>query len=164
MKSNLTEILKEQKFPCFGIDSEDRDSYLEIIKNCKDFCDSEQKVDNQSKCDLIEMELRKVGKEVRANGSVFIGTLNKKEYRHLDANIYIEENSIIVDMLVTRLSVVDEKSQYRTLDEFVFENNVLIRNSQYNYDMKTKSSKIADEKALIIIDIINKVNKKGKQI
>jgi len=163
MKSKLEEVLKEQKFPCIGIDSNDRDSYLEIVKNCKDICESNQKVDGQSNCRLIEMHLYKDSNEVNANGSVIIGTEEKREYRHVDANIYIESESIIVDMLVTRLQVQDERQQYRTLDEFTIEDDKLIRRSQYNYDMKSMISEVNNDAAAIIIELIKKENKKGRK-
>jgi len=44
MNKLLDVILDEQKFPYEGMNIEERNCYLNIIRNCKDICDSQYKV------------------------------------------------------------------------------------------------------------------------
>lgn len=123
-------------FPYVGMTVEERNYYLNIINNCKDICDSENKVDNQSKCEIIELKLIKENKVIVFNGSVTIGTEEKHENRCIRGEIYLNKGQIIVDMHVTRLLTSDDKKVYTVLDEFKLENDILKRRSMYNYNMK----------------------------
>ena len=128
-------------FPYVNMTAEERNYYLNIIKNCKDICNSENKIDNQSKCELVELKLVKENRIIVFNGSVAIG----KENRSIRGEIYLKKNQIIVDMHVTRLLANDEKKVYTVLDEFKLENDILKRRSMYNYDMKNIYNEIKDE-------------------
>ena len=140
------EMFKEQRFPYLNMSIEERDFCIEILKNCKDISDSDNKVDGTANCDLVQMKFSKEDDgSIHANGVVSIGN-NKPENRCIDADIFISNSSIIVDMLVTRLMVEDKNKEYRVLDEFKYENNVLRRKSLYNYDMKNLYENIDNEK------------------
>lgn len=125
-------ILDEQSFPYIGMSLEDRDFYLEIIKNCKDICDSENKVNGIGQGQLIEMAFKKNLIQITANGSISMGS----EYRSIEAEIYVRNKAILVDMIVTRLGVDVEHKVYKVSDEFRVKDNKLIRKSRYSYKYK----------------------------
>jgi len=134
-------ILDEQLFPYEGMSLEERNYYLNIIRNCKDICDTENQVNNQSRCEIVEMKFKKDKNIINANGSVHIGNEN----RCINSDIYIRENSIIVDMEVIRLCVNVLHKQYRVIDEFKLENDILKRRSRYNYKAKGVFENIENE-------------------
>lgn len=134
-------ILDEQRFPFIGMSLEERNYYLNIISNCKDICDSENKVGNESKCDIVELHLKKENNVVSVNGSLVLG----RECRFIEADIFINDNSILVDMLITRLGNQTEHKKYRVTDEFKIENDILKRKSYYNYNMQSIFCNIDDE-------------------
>lgn len=142
---NKEKILKEHYFPHLFMSSYERDFCLKILSNCKDISDSDHKIGNIGKCDIVEMRFKKENDIVRANGSLVIGNEDIQEYRTIDSEIFINEDNIIVDMLVTRLMTEDEHKQYRVLDQFKLENNVLKRRSIYNYDMKSIYDVVKDD-------------------
>ena len=144
--SNIVDImLDEQNFPYENMSLEERNYYLNIIKNCKDICDSEHKIDGIAKCEIIRARLKKSLNEVNVDGIMRIG----KENRCINANIFLRPNKIIVDSNITRLieneSGSVEATVYTVLDEFTIENNKLKRRSQYNYDMKSLYDEIENE-------------------
>ena len=55
----LKEILDEQRFPCENMSKEERNYYLNILRNCKDICDSDNKVNGIGKCEILETKLVK---------------------------------------------------------------------------------------------------------
>lgn len=130
--NSINVILDEQRFPYIGMSLDERNYYLNIINNCKDICDSENKVGNESKCKIVELRFKKENNIVNVNGSLMLGN----ECRCIDADIFIEKNSIIVDMLITRLCSDIGTKEYRVLDEFKMERGILKRKSQYNYNME----------------------------
>ena len=144
MNDRIKLILDEQRFPYEGMDLEERDFCINILNNCKDICESDNLVGNSSHCEIVEMQFKKLGNRINGNGSLAIGDDKVKEYRCIDADIYIENSSILVDMLITRLCSDAENKKYRVLDEFKVENGVLKRTSQYNYDMKNIFTEIND--------------------
>lgn len=139
--SNIDRIFDEQRFSYTGMSLEERNYYVNIINNCKDICDSENKVGNESKCDLIELHLKKENNIVSINGSLVLGS----ECRCIEADMFINDNNIIVDMLITRLGNQTEHKKYRVTDEFRVENNTLKRRSYYNYNMQNILDDIDDE-------------------
>ena len=128
MENDLKEkIFDEQRFPYEGMSLEERNYYLNIIRNCKDICNTENQVNNQSRCQIVEMRFKKDKDIVSVNGSVHIGNEN----RCINADIFNTKDSVVVDMLVTRLCIDTEHKEYRVLDEFKIEKGFLKRRSQY---------------------------------
>ena len=139
-KELLDKILDEQKFPCENMSKEERNYYLNILRNCKDICDSENKVNDIGKCEILQTKLVKKESFITFNGVMSIS----KEKRSISGFIFVEEDNIIVDMKVTRYFDDCHKS-YSTLDEFKLEDNKLIRRSQYNYNMDSVIEEIENE-------------------
>ena len=133
-------ILDEQKFPCENMAKEERNYYLNILRNCKDICDSDNKVDSIGKCEILQMKLVKKENFVTANGTMSISSEN----RSINAIIFQENDSIIVDMQVTRYFDEGHKA-YTVLDQFTIKDNKLVRKSQYNYDMNSTYTEIENE-------------------
>ena len=136
----LDKILDEQSFPCENMSKEERNYYLNILRNCKDICDSENKVNNIGKCEILEAKLVKKEEFITFNGTMTISSEN----RSMSGFIFIKEDSVIVDMQVTRYFDEGHKS-YSTLDEFKLEDNKLVRRSQYNYNMNSIIEEIENE-------------------
>ena len=128
-------ILDEQYFPYYNMTLEERNFYLKLLRNCKDICSTEQKVNNQDKCEIVEMSLKKNDEnDIYAQGSLIING----EVRCIDADIFKDDKKIFVDMHVTRLCNESSKKEYRVLDIFEIQSNKLKRTSEYNYDMRIK--------------------------
>ncbi len=143
MKNNLyNTLIDEKKFPYMGMSMDERNYYLNILRNCKELCDSRYCVSNQKKCEIIEMSLKRQGNHIKANGSLTIGSKIEHENRSICADIFIEKDRIIVDMLITR---INKNIEYRILDEFKIKDDVLKRRSQYNFDMLNTYSSIDNE-------------------
>lgn len=138
------EILFEEKFPAIGLSKEERDTYLNIIRNCKEILDSEHKIDGEGNCEIIQLYLEKINDTIRFNGDLSIGS-KTHEVRCIDGYIYTEKGSILVDIHIVRVCVDTLFSEYSTVDEFKIVNNRLVRESYYNYDMKKTRIKINDE-------------------
>ena len=64
----LDAILDEHKFPCENMSKEERNYYLNILRNCKDICDSNYKVNGIGKCDILQMRLVKYGNSILVEG------------------------------------------------------------------------------------------------
>ena len=138
-------ILDEQWFPYLGMTLEERNYYLNIIRHCKDICDTENKVDNVSKCELVELHLKKNNYVVSFNGSLTIVTDNLRENRTIEGDLFLEKDSVIVDYEIIRLCIKDEPKKYRVLDEFKIVKDKLQRRSMYNYNMKSIYDTIENE-------------------
>lgn len=138
-------ILDEQWFPYEGMTLEERNYYLNIIKNCKDICDTENKVDNVSNCELVELHLKKNLNTVSFNGSLTIGTDKVRENRTIEGDLFLLKDSVVVDYEIIRLCIEEQPKKYRVLDEFKIENDILKRRSQYNYNMKSIYDNIDNE-------------------
>ncbi len=135
-------ILDEQYFPYYNMTLEERNFYLKLLRNCKDICSTEQKVNNQDKCEIVEMSLKKNDEnDIYAQGSLIING----EVRCIDADIFKDDKKIFVDMHVTRLCNESSKKEYRVLDIFEIQSNKLKRTSEYNYDMKKNINELRDE-------------------
>ncbi len=142
---NKDVLIDEQKFPYMNMTLEERNYYLNILRNCKDICDSDNKIDNQGKCELLRLMLKKENDIVRVEGFLTIGSNLKHENRCISADMYLSKDNIIVDMNIIRLSDSCEHKVYTVLDEFTLKDNVLKRRSQYNYDMKSLYNDIENE-------------------
>lgn len=138
-------LLDEQKFPCFDMTKEERNMYLNIIRNCKDICDSENKVGTHSKCKMIQMVLRKKGNAVTFNGILSLGEDNKFENRCVNGELYVDNNMILVYMNVERFKNIDQR-EYSVVDEFKLQNNILTRKTRYDYIKKDIIEEVKDEK------------------
>lgn len=129
-------LLDEQRFPYENMTLEERNCYLNIIRNCKDICDSENKVDGVNNCKLVELHLKKKLNKVSFNGSLMIGTGKQRENRCIEGELFLQnKNIIIVDYKIIRLNTNDEHKEYRVLDEFKIQKDIVKRRSQYNYNM-----------------------------
>ena len=133
-------ILDEQKFPCENMSIDERNYYLNILRNCKDICNSDNKVNGIGKCKILETRLVKKEEFIAFNGIMSIYSEN----RSMSGFIFTKADSIIVDMQVTRYFNEGHKS-YSTLDEFKLQDNKLIRRSQYNYNMDSIIEEIENE-------------------
>lgn len=133
----------EMNFPCINMSTDERDFCLRILNNCKEITDSDNKVNDVGKGTIIHCYFRKDGDVIKANGPFFVGTGNNAENRWLDAEIYITDKSIIVDMLV---DIILTKEKYRVLDVFTLKKGILNRESQYDYNIDSTNEKIIDEK------------------
>ena len=136
----MDKVLDEQKFPFENMTKEERNYYLNILNNCKDICNSDNKVDNISKCEILKMRFVKKNDTVTTDGIMTISSEN----RTLSAIIFLENNSIVVDMQVTRY-LDDGPKVYTVLDEFSIVDDKLIRKSTYNYNMNTVCDEIKNE-------------------
>lgn len=145
INSRAEEILEEQFFPYIGMSLEERNYYLNIIRNCKDVCDTENKVCNKSKSRIVEMHFKKQNNVVDFNGSLTIEANQIRENRCIEGKMYLEKSSIIVDYKITRLCVEQGPKEYRVFDEFKLENNILKRKSLYNYNIKSICDEIDNE-------------------
>lgn len=134
-------ILDEQDFPYMGMTLQDRNYYLNIIRNCKDIADTIHKVGDESKCKILKLSFKKDKNVVSINGFLTIGDEN----RCIDGYIFKEKDSIIVDMHITRLCVNDIHKEYTVLDRFKLENDTLKRRSRYNYEKISYCDDMKDE-------------------
>lgn len=138
-------LLDEQKFPCFDMPKEERNMYLNIIRNCKDICNTENKVGIFNKCKIIQMVLRKKGSAVTFNGVLSIGEDNKFENRCVNGELYVDNNMILVYMNVERFKNIGQR-EYSVVDEFKLENNILTRKTRYDYIKTDIIEEVKDEK------------------
>ena len=138
-------IIHDENFPGEGMTQEERDYCLNILENCKDICDSDNKVNGIGKCRLVRLRLKKEDNIVNVDGGLYIGNPNTGEARYINADIFFNPNSIIVDMKITRLGVECENKVYTVLDKFTLKNGNLNRRSLYNYDMKFMNNFVENE-------------------
>lgn len=137
----LEAALLDEQFTGINMSTEERDYCLTILRNCKDICDSENKVNGTSKCELLRLILNKENNIISADGYLCIGSEN----RYLNADIYFNRHNIIVDMKITRLGVECKNKIYTVLDEFILENDFLKRKSVYNYEKEFLYKNIENE-------------------
>lgn len=144
MTENEKNTIYERGVSNIGITRNERDTYLNLIKNCKDIADSEHKIDGEGNCEIIKMYFEKKNGEITINGILSIGS-KTKEKRCIDGYIYVEENSLLVDMHIVRVCADTLFDEYCVVDEFKKVNGTLIRESYYDYDMKKIKTKIKNE-------------------
>lgn len=143
MNEKLEVLLDEQKFPYFDMSKEERNYYLNIIRNCKDICDTENKVGDFGKCEIHQIVLRKNGNAVTFNGILSLGEEQNIETRCIRGELYADKDMILVYMSVERLGNVEPK-EYSVTDEFKLENDVLKRKTRYDYIEKDLIQEIKD--------------------
>jgi len=141
MSSYGDQLLYENKFPCIGMDVEQRDCCLNILNHCEDICNTENKVDNLDKCEICQMHFRQENGVITFSGILKIGSEN----RTILGEMYIEEDKFVVYYEITRINVECERKQYSVIDEFKLENDILKRVSKYSYNDKSKCYYINDE-------------------
>jgi len=136
-------ILEEQYFSSKNMTYEEKHNYLSVIKCCKDVLDSINKVDGESKCELVQMALEKQDDgTITANGILALS----HENRHLYARITLNNNSIGVVSEITRIAYEGENKVYYVSDNFTLENGKLRRKSYYNYNQKYYNAKVENQK------------------
>jgi hypothetical protein len=101
MKNDVAlDVIEDQhSFPGENMLKVERDYYLDILRNCKDISDSDNKVDNTGKCELLRFRLKYKGQEknmVNVDGLLYIGNYPTGEGRHINADIYLEEDKVVV--------------------------------------------------------------------
>lgn len=143
--SEKYEVLEEQKFPYFNMSREERNCYLNILRHCKDICNTENKVGNISRCEILKLTLNKENNVIFFEGFLTIGPKDKQESRCINGELYVDNNSVMVYMSVTRIGALSEPSEYRVSDEFKIKNDVLKRKSLYSYRRKSKIDEVNDE-------------------
>lgn len=145
-KSVKNEILKEQAFPHIRMSLEERNFYLSLIRNCKDICDTRNRISGTGRCNIIELKFEKTGDMVRINGVLTIGSDSVHENRCISGFIYRENSSIIVEMNVVRLCSSDKIKEYSVIDKFYLDNEILKRESKYNYTASVSKVSIKSKK------------------
>ena len=148
MTENEIGVLDQNKFSYRDMELEERELYLKIIKNCEALA---------SVNEFVKMQFVKEDGIVKIDGLAVNGYIGNKDHICIAADIYKEKESIIVDMLVTILNKHQERKEFRTADEFVVENETLVRIGKAN-----NKTVINNEDALEIIEFINTGKKKGK--
>ena len=144
-EAKVEEILMENKFPYIDMTKEQRDLCLKILGLCKDIVDSVYKVGGTGKCDIVSVYFKKELDHYHANGCVAIEGNGSRENRWIDADIYIDPEKVIVDMLVERIRVEENKT-YRTLDVFRKYDDELKRESIYAHSSQSFIDVVTDEK------------------
>lgn len=124
----------DEKFPGEGMTCEERDYYLSILEMCKDICDSENKINDIGKCEILRARLIKENDSVKVDGYLYIGEPGKGEGRYLNAEMFFKPDSVVVAMKITRLGGKGQNKEYNVLDHFSLENRKINRRSVYNYD------------------------------
>ena len=145
MSSGLDQILDEQRFPYVGMSLEERNYYLNIIKHCKDICDTENIVDSQNECELVELRLKKEEDVINFSGSLTIGTDNISENRTIVGKMFLKKDCVVVIYEITRLCVDCINKVYSVVDKFELKDDKLKRKSNYSYTTKKVSVEINDE-------------------
>lgn len=140
---NNKRIIEEQYFTYEGMDYEEMQFYLNnVIKNCKEICNTVNTVNGKNVCDVVEMSFKKNDNKIIFNGSLSI----ESENRCVDGIIHMEEDSILVDMHITRLCVECQYKEYNVRDEFKRFHDYIARKSIYSYDTKNIYETLEDEK------------------
>lgn len=146
MKNELLgKILDENKFSYENMTIEEQNYYLNIVRHCKDICDSSYKVAGEGKCELVALRFKKDNRGVNVDGILTIGNEKLRENRYIDSIIFSVEDSIIVNTCVIGLCAEDKIKEYMILDEFKIENGKLKRTSQYSYDTNYQIVTIEDD-------------------
>ena len=140
MKKEDKMIIDEKYFPYENMSLDERNYYLDIIRNCQDICDTIHKVNGKSKCNLVMMRLKKDNDLIYMNGAVQID----EENRCIDGYICIKDNNVCSKMSVVRLCTKDKIKEYEVTDEFYIENGKLMRRSRYDYDINPIYSDISN--------------------
>lgn len=136
MNDREQRILEEEFFKTEGLTENERDFYLRLLTLCKDVKSPENLL-NVSNGTLVEMFLKKEGKDIQFSGSVEYPLLDdSKEFRCIDGTIFVSKDKLIVDSHVTRLNAKTDKKDYTVFDEFAVKDGVILsRSSYYNYEM-----------------------------
>ncbi len=130
----MMNAIDEQFFKREKMTEEEFKYYFNLIKKCQDISDSKFKVNDNGKCEILELHLKKINEElIDLTGTVY----NGNENRCINGNIHVRPKHIIVEMNVERLMVTENK-KYSTLDSFKIKDDGIIRNSFYNCEEYAK--------------------------
>ncbi len=132
-------IYDNEQFPNLNMTVDEKNFYLnEIVRKCKDICDTENKVANKSKCDILRMWFKKENDIIYIDGYLTIGDDKTHENRYVTGSIYRTEDEIVSSMDITRLCVDDDNKEYTVIDKFKPINGKLSRESEYFYKVISK--------------------------
>lgn len=131
-------IFEHNRIASENMTEEERNIYIKVLENCKDICDTENKIGNVGKGEIIKGRLRKEDDKVYFSAFVTYYDLESeiRENRCVDGIIYLDNDRLLVDMHVERLCIKDEHKTYMVLDKFYLENDRTVRESSYNYEVK----------------------------
>ncbi len=116
MENNQEDILFEHYFPA-NIPKEKQLILLDLIEKTVELNDTVYPIDGTKNGKLISMHLKKVNADIiYMSGFYNIG----KENRCLEGEIYIYNDKVYIDSLITRLGEIpsNEKKIYRLIDKF----------------------------------------------
>jgi hypothetical protein len=116
MENNQSDIIFEQYFPA-NISREKQLFLLDLIEKTVELSDTVYPIDGIKNGKLINMHLKKVNDDIiYMSGFYNIG----KENRCLEGEIYLYNNKVYIDSLITRLGQIpiSEKKMYRSMDKF----------------------------------------------
>ncbi len=133
------DILSEVNRAYINMTEEESKFYENLVVNCPEILNSKYKKDGVSKCNIVEMTLKKDDYKVNANGSLSING----EYRCFDINIYkTEDSKFVLSTNITRLCV-SENNNY-SVDYYVTVDNEGIKYKERkggSYESKKRASK-----------------------
>lgn len=130
MSDYKNKIIVEQYLNGIDMSYEERDNYLKIIEECKEISNTIFKVGNTTRGNIVEITLKKEDRQIKFSGSINYNDKCFNENRSIYGVIYLNKNNVVVDMIITRLCVDDNKV-YTTIDEF----NNEIHKTIYNKDL-----------------------------
>ena len=146
MQNNQDDIIFEHHFPT-NIPKEKQLILLDLIEKTVELSDTVYPIDGIKNGKLISMYLKEAGDDIiYMSGFYNIG----KENRCLEGEIYIYNNKVYIDSLITRLGEIPstDKKVYRFMDKFTLLktkinheticSNKIIKNSYSRIKNKTK--------------------------
>jgi len=146
MQNSQDDIIFEHYFPA-NIPKEKQLILLDLIEKTVELSDTVYPIDGIKNGKLISMHLKKVKDNIiYMSGFYNIG----KENRCLEGEIYLYNNEVYIDSLITRLGAIpsSDKKVYRFIDKFTLLktkinheticSNKIIKNSYSKINNKTK--------------------------
>ncbi len=137
------ELIDEMLFPYEGISKEERDFCLDILRNCKDICDTDNNLGEHRKCNIVTVSFKRKDNFIAANGELILGDDEKKEFRSIEVLFSMYKDKVVTNMVVTRWT--DPQETYRVIETFMYKDGVLSRKSVYEQKGFTHTV-IEDEK------------------
>lgn len=122
----MNNVSKEDKINAPYMKKEEREKIVKLLENCSEIKNTKYKVGNRSKGEIIKLYLEKEENKIKFNGDVNYSDNNLSENRCIKGIIYLDQE-IIVDMHITRLCVLEDKT-YTTLDVFGKSHEVIYNN------------------------------------
>lgn len=147
MQNNQDDIIFEHHFPT-NISKEKQLILLDLIEKTFELSDTVYPINGIKNGKLISMHLKEVDDNIiYMSGFYNIG----KENRCLEGEIYIYNNKVYIDSMITRLGQIpfNDKKVYRCMDKFTLLktkinheticSNRIVKNSYSKCENKTKS-------------------------